>query len=319
LSAVIPGRAPRDPHILVRTDGLTKRYGGRTAVDPLDLEVRRGDVFALLGPNGSGKTTTIGMLLGLVRPTAGRAEIFGLRVPEDLPLILRRIGAIVEIPTFYPHLSGRDNLRAFARVLGVAKVAERVDAALAQVDLAERGGDKFAAYSLGMKQRLGIAAALLNDPELLILDEPTNGLDPAGMVQVRELIRRLGQEGRTVILCSHLLHEVEQVCDHAAILQAGRAIARGPVAELRHGPRGLELQTPDRDRAAEALLRLDWVKGVTPVRLDAGPGLFVQTAPERAYDLSAALAQQGIYLSLLRPRQASLEDVFLDLTDTPSA
>src|SRR5439155_19057220 len=175
----------------------------------------------------------------------------------------------------------------------------------------ERGGDKFSTYSLGMKQRLGIAAALLNDPELLILDEPTNGLDPAGMVQVRELIRRLGQEGRTVILCSHLLHEVELVCDQAAILQAGRSIAQGPVAELRRGPRGIELQTPDRDRAAAVLLELDWVKRVTPLRLDSGPGLVVQAAPERAYEVSAALAQQGIYLSLLRPRQASLEDIFL--------
>src|SRR5207249_4343469 len=147
-----------------------KRYGSRTAVDGLDLEVRRGEVFALLGPNGSGKTTTIGMLLGLVRPTDGRAEVFGLRVPEDLPAILRRVGAIVEIPTFYPHLSGRDNLRAFARVLGVSDVDGQVQTALTQVDLAERGGDKFSTYSLGMKQRLGIAAALLNDPELLILD-----------------------------------------------------------------------------------------------------------------------------------------------------
>jgi ABC-2 type transport system ATP-binding protein len=309
----------RRGEILVRTFGLTKRYGARTAVDGLDLDVRRGDVFALLGPNGSGKTTTIGMLLGLVRPTAGRAEIFGLSVPDDLPAILRRVGAIVEIPTFYPHLSGRDNLRAFARVLGVADAEKSVAAALTQVDLEARGGDKFATYSLGMKQRLGIAAALLNDPELLILDEPTNGLDPAGMVQVRELIRRLGQQGRTVILCSHLLHEVEQVCDQAAILQGGRPIAQGPVADLRRGRRGIELQTPDRDRAAEALLDLDWVKGVTPVLLDTGPGLFVQVAPERAYEVSATLAQQGIYLSLLRPRQASLEDVFLDLTEAPSA
>src|ERR687883_672993 len=192
---------------LVETRGLTKKYGPHlVAVNGVSLTVRRGEVYGFLGPNGAGKTTTLRMLLGLIRPTSGAASVLG-RSPGD-PEGLTRVGALVESPAFYPYLSGRDNLRVIARYAGATRT--QVDAALAQVELSDRAHDKFSTYSQGMKQRLGVAAALLKDPELLILDEPTNGLDPAGMAEMRSLIRRLGSGRRTVLLSSHLLGEVEQ-------------------------------------------------------------------------------------------------------------
>ena len=208
---------------VIQTDGLTKRYGSLVAVDNLTLRVPCGEVFGLLGPNGSGKTTTIGMLLGLVRPSSGTRCLFGLESDGVTPETLRRVGAIVETPTFYPYLSGRANLKYFE---GISRRGSRdeVDRLLELVGLTGRAGSKFRTYSLGMKQRLGLAYALLGDPELLFLDEPTNGMDPAGMAEVRGLISRLGAEGRTILLSSHLLNEVEQVCDSVAILSNGRLI-----------------------------------------------------------------------------------------------
>ena len=200
--------------------GLTKRYKARTAVDGLDLAVRRGEVFGFLGPNGAGKTTVIAMILGLIRPDAGQITILGHDALRDCEAALRRVGAIVETPTFYPYLSGIDNLRALALARGGAP-AGRFAEVLALVGLQGRERDRFSSYSLGMKQRLGIAGALLHEPELLILDEPGNGLDPAGMVEIRELILRLAQEGQTIILCSHLLAEVQHVCDRVLILAQG--------------------------------------------------------------------------------------------------
>jgi ABC-2 type transport system ATP-binding protein len=313
------GREAAQREVVLRTTGLTKRFRRKVAVDGLDLEVYRGETFALLGPNGSGKTTTLGLVLGLLRPTAGKVEMLGGRVPQDLPAVLRRVGAIVEIPTFYPHLSGRDNLRAFAWTLGVADAAGRVQEALATVGLEDRARDKFHTYSLGMKQRLGIAAALLNDPELLVLDEPTNGVDPAGMVQIRELIRTLGRGGKTIILASHLLHEVEQVADRVAILNRGRLIHQGRLADFRRAHPGILLRTPDLDRARAALQRIPWVQGIDQIVEDGRTTLVVTAPAQRSYDLSAALGQQGIYLSELRVREATLEEVFLDLTVDPPA
>jgi ABC-2 type transport system ATP-binding protein len=210
----------------VHTEGLTKRYGNLTAVDALDLDVRAGEIYGFLGPNGAGKTTTLRMLLGLVRPTSGSIRVLG-----EPPGRHGGVGALIEGPAFYPYLSGRDNLRVLARYSGTH--AGRIDVALDLVDLAGRAGDRYGTYSLGMKQRLGMAAALLKDPRLLILDEPTNGLDPAGMADVRTLIRRLGAAGCTVLLSSHLLGEVQQICDRVGVIAGGRLVAESTVAELR--------------------------------------------------------------------------------------
>ena len=213
---------------LVETNDLTKTYGALTAVDRVSLSVWRGEVYGFLGPNGAGKTTTLRMLAGLVRPTAGSASVLGDQ--PGSPRALARTGVLIEAPRFYPYLSGRDNLRVVAHYAGVGD--RRVDLALDSVDLAGRGGDRYAGYSLGMKQRLGVAAALLKDPELLILDEPTNGLDPAGMRDMRALLRDLGERGHTVLLSSHLLAEVQQLCDRVGVISGGRLLAESTVDDL---------------------------------------------------------------------------------------
>src|SRR5918912_3256322 len=218
---------------LVETRGLTKKYGPRiVAVDRVSLEVKRGEVYGFLGPNGAGKTTTLRMLTGLLRPTAGFARVVGYGPGE--PAGLARLGALVEVPAFYPYLSGRDNLRLVADYAGVQR--SRIDAALSEVDLTERSGDRFRTYSTGMKQRLGVAAALRKEPELLILDEPTNGLDPAGMAEMRSFIRDLGRGDRTVLLTTHLLTEVEQICDRIGVIKKGTFVGKGPVDEVRGTP-----------------------------------------------------------------------------------
>jgi ABC-2 type transport system ATP-binding protein len=295
--------------LVVQTRGLTKRYddGAIVAVDDLDLRVRRGEVYGFLGPNGAGKTTTLRMLLGLVRPTAGDAQILG--APPGTPEGLARIGAMVEAPAFYPYLSGRDNLRVLARYAGVPE--RRVAAVLDQVKLTSRAGDRFAKYSLGMKQRLGVAAALLKDPELLILDEPTNGLDPAGMAEMREFIRSLGTGERTVLLSSHLMTEVEQVCDRVGVIRDGALIAEGTVDELR-GRAALRVRAEPLADAARLVGGLSGVAGVATVdgRLD------VTVDVNRAPAINRALVEAGIAVSELYAEQASLEDVFLELTTT---
>lgn len=231
---------------VIRTSGLTKRFGPRLAVDNVDLAVPAGHAFGLLGVNGAGKTTMIRMLLGLTRANSGRMWLLGLPVPERRAAALGRVGAIVEEPRFLAHLSGRDNLRAAAAFRSRA-AAMRIDAVLDRVGLTERAGDRVGGYSLGMRQRLGIARCLLNDPALLILDEPTNGLDPAGIREMRTLIRSFVAEGRTVVISSHLLDEVEKTCDLVAIIDRGRVVAQGPVLELTRGTsleeRFLELTT----------------------------------------------------------------------------
>ena len=298
-----------DPDVVLRTAGLTRRFGRLTAVADLDLEVSRGQVFGFLGPNGAGKTTTIGMILGLLRPTAGHVEMFGLDTRVHLRRALRRTGAIVESPTFYPHLSGRDNLRVFALLSGGVE-DKRLDEVLALVGLGERAGSKVRTYSLGMRQRLGIAAALVHDPDLVVLDEPTNGLDPAGMREIRQLIRELGQMGKTVFVSSHLLNEVEQMCDHVGILKAGRLLTHGSVSDMLQRGQALEMEVTDEDGAVRVLEGLDWVDAVT--RQDGR--LIVQAPRERAAELSKALAERQIYLSELRPRESTLEEFFLEVT-----
>lgn len=299
------------PATVVRTDGLTKRYrSGVVAVSGLDLRVREGEVYGFLGRNGAGKTTTLRMLAGLVRPTAGSVSVLGRRPGH--PSALAGIGTLIESPTLYPHLSGRDNLRLLARYAGVPR--SRVDEVLAEVGLAGRAKDRFRTYSLGMKQRLGVAAALLKRPRLLILDEPTNGLDPSGMADMRALVRAVVRGKRTVLLSSHLLGEVEQVCDRIGVIQEGRLVAEGTVEELRadSGPALLVVVEPV--GAAVGVLRgLPWVEDFS---VD-GRTIHVRTERHRAARLNEELVRAGVAVSELRPLARSLEDAFLELTDEP--
>jgi ABC-2 type transport system ATP-binding protein len=291
--------------LVIDTAELTRRYDDVLAVDRLALRVRRGEVYGFLGPNGAGKSTTLRMLLGLVRPTSGTAAVLG--APPGSPESLARIGAMIEAPAFYPFLSGRDNLRVLAGYAGVA--APRVDAVLAEVDLLPRAGDRVNGYSMGMKQRLGVAAALLKDPELLILDEPTNGLDPAGVAEMREFIRSLGRDGRTVLLSSHLMGEVEQVCDRVGVIRAGALVAEGTVDDLR-GQAGLRVRAEPVAAAARVIGAVPGVEAVS--RID---GLLdVTVDPAQAAAVNRALVEAGLDVSELYAAKASLEDVFLELT-----
>jgi ABC-type multidrug transport system ATPase subunit len=293
-------------NLVIETRALTKRYGDAiVAVDGLELRVRRGEVYGFLGPNGAGKTTTLRMLLGLVRPTSGTAVVLG--APPGSPDGLARIGSLVEAPAFYPYLSGRDNLRVLAGYAGVGE--DRVTAVLGEVGLSDRAADRSSTYSLGMKQRLGVAAALLKDPELLILDEPTNGLDPAGMAEMRAFIRSLGAGGRTVVLSSHLMGEIEQVSDRVGVIRAGSLVAEGTVEELR-GRAGLRVRAQPQAEAARLIGGLPDVDAVTSV--DGVIDVTVDTA--RAAAINRALVEAGIAVSELYAQKASLEDVFLELT-----
>jgi ABC-2 type transport system ATP-binding protein len=297
---------------VIEVAGLRKEYrrlrgSPRMAVDELDFAVPQGGVFGFLGPNGAGKTTTIRCLLGLVAPTAGTCRLLGVDVGE-LHRVVGRVGAIVETPALFPTMSGRRNLELLGRLEGIG--ARRVNATLEQVGLAERADDLVKRYSLGMRQRLGLAAALLKDPEVLILDEPANGLDPAGIKEVRELLRDLGGEGRTVFVSSHLLSEVRQTCDQVAILARGRCVAAGPVAQVlssAHGV-GLLVRVGDLERGRAVL---------TAAGIQATPDgemLRVALPPEEAATVTKALAAEGLYLTELRPDEADLETVFLELT-----
>jgi ABC-type multidrug transport system ATPase subunit len=298
-------------HFVIETNELSKRYGGRiVAVDRLNMRVRRGEVYGFLGPNGAGKTTTLRMLLGLIRPTSGSALVLGAR--PGSPGGLSRIGALIETPTFYPVLSGRDNLRMLARYAGVP--ATRIDHALEQVELTARAGDRFRTYSLGMKQRLGIAAALLKDPELLILDEPTNGMDPAGMAEMRTFIRSLGRGRRTVLLSSHLMSEVEQICDRVGVISKGTLVGEGTVDELR-GRESIWVRAEPLDEAERLVDGLEAVEDVA--RHDGG--LRITADPAAAPGINRALVEAGIAVGELRPQRASLEKVFLELTQAEEA
>ena len=298
----------------ILTEGLTKRFGPRTVVDGVDLHVYPGEIFGFLGPNGAGKTTTIAMLLALVRPTSGRAMVLGYDVQRQPVQALRGVGAMVEAPSFYPYLSGRDNLRVLARADGQSDA--RVTAALDMVELTGHAGAKFKVYSQGMRQRLGIAAALLRDPQVVILDEPTNGLDPAGQLEIRELISTLAQSGRTIFLSSHMLHEVEQLCARVAILKDGRVIAMGAVDELLRRGRGVLVRVAgDRARALELLRGVDWISGVEP-RADA---LLVDAPAGRAAEINELLTSHAIPVAEIRGYEARLEDFFLEVTRDSSA
>jgi ABC-type multidrug transport system ATPase subunit len=297
--------------LVIETNALSKRYGERIlAVDRLELRVRRGEVYGFLGPNGAGKTTTLRMLLGLVRPTSGGALVLGAR--PGSPQSLARLGALIETPAFYPFLSGRDNLKVLARHAGAPET--RIEQVLHEVDLAARGSDRFGTYSLGMKQRLGIAAALLKDPELLILDEPTNGMDPAGMAEMRTFIRELGRGRRTVLLSSHLMAEVEQIADRVGVISRGKLVGEGTVEELR-GRESLWVRAEPLEKAERLVSELRAVEGVA--RTDGG--LRIATDPAAAAAINRALVEAGIAVAELRPERVSLEKVFLELTQEEAA
>lgn len=293
---------------VVQTENLTKRYGSDiTAVDNLDLTVLRGEVYGFLGPNGAGKTTTLRILLGLIKPTSGKAVVLGAGPGEFSGL--SKVGSLVETPAFYPYLSGWNNLWAVSGHSGERASKDRIEEVLEQVKLKDRSGDKFKKYSLGMKQRLGVAAALLKDPELLILDEPTNGLDPKGMAEMRDLIRSLGQGERTVLLSSHLMGEVEQICDRVGVIRKGELVAEGTVEELR-GTKGLLVKAEPLDEAAKVVSKMSWVEGSQI----EGEYLRISTDPERAREIGRALFRADVDLLELRPAQHSLEEVFFQLT-----
>ena len=292
-----------------RAVALSKAYGKRLAVDHLDLQVDRGELFGFLGPNGAGKTTTIRMALGLVAPTNGSVEILGLEVRHNRSKVLPRVGALVESPALYGYMSGRNNLRAFADLLG--GVAEkRIDEVLEIVSLTGRDKDKVKTYSMGMKQRLGLAIALLNDPDLLILDEPANGLDPAGIVEMRDLLRNLAADGKTVFISSHVLSEVQQICTRVAIINHGKLVRVAPVAELLDSPGEFEIQVDSPDALVVALRLQPWGQ---EARVEHG--LVITRAPEgRGRNLIGFLVQNGHNPDTVSERQRDLEDIFLSLT-----
>jgi ABC-type multidrug transport system ATPase subunit len=294
--------------VVLQTRGLTKHFGPVRAVDGVDLAVRHGEVFGFLGPNGSGKTTTIGMLLGLIHPTAGQAELFGERVSPQHTRPLRRVGALVGAPGLVPYLSGRDNLHLLARLHPQVKNGQ-VDAVLAQTGLSGAARRKVKGYSTGMKQRLGLAAALVHQPELLILDEPTNGLDPAGMREMRDLISNLSARGVTVFLSSHLLHEVEQICDRVAVLKDGKVVAQGAVGELLAKEPVLRVRVASPQAAVEALRSLPGVSHLS------ANGACIEVRGPRPEAVIAHLVACGLAPSEARQERPDLESLFLQLTD----
>ena len=334
--AAVNGAAPP---VVLRTERLTKHFGRLPAVNNLNLEVRQGDVFGLLGPNGSGKTTTLGMILGLIWPNAGQVFLFGNPMTDDhlRRAALQRIGAIVEQPAFYPYLTASENLLGVAIFAGLPDddtTSARIEEVLMQVGLAARARDAYRKYSLGMKQRLGIAAALLTNPEMIILDEPTNGLDPAGMVEVRALITQLAQRGITVLLSSHLLHEVQQVCTRVAILKQGALLAQGTVVDLLASQSGIQLgfSQPDLLPKAASILQdatgaeAPWLRGTRYIQPEPGawipPGgwlLLVDAPLDHAAEVNALLGAQGVYAAEVRRREASLEQFFLAVTTAQPA
>jgi len=281
------------PDTIIRTNALTKRF--RTirreviAVDNLSIEVPRGSIYGFLGPNGSCKTTTIGMLLGLIRPSSGTIELFGIEAAKRLPELLTRTSSVLENSPMYPYLSGRDNLEVFARMKGV-KSKQRIDEVLDQVGLSNKANNQARTYSLGMRQRLSIAMALLNDPELIVLDEPTNGLDPSGIIEIRQLISQLGQQGKTIFLSSHLLHEVEQVCNHVAVLNRGKVIAQGSVNQLISKGKTLQLKVSELPGATSLLANIEWI---TSIETDHDY-VYVGAEEEKYADINDLLVKGGI-------------------------
>jgi ABC-type multidrug transport system ATPase subunit len=298
--------------LVVESAGLTKRYGSgsdsRLAVDGVSMTVRRGEVYGFLGPNGAGKTTTLRMILGLIRPTAGSVRVLG--EAAGLPHVTERVGALIEGPGFFPYLSGLDNLRVLARYRGLPD--EVAQDALGRVDLARRGSDRYKSYSLGMKQRLGVAAALMGDPELIVLDEPTNGLDPAGMADMRALVVDLARGGQTVILSSHLLAEVQEICDRVGVINDGRLLSESTVAELRGGTT-LRVRATPVDRALAVAMRLAGDDGVHLTEA----GLVLDLSANAAPALTRELVAAAVDVHEVAAVERTLEEVFFAMTRNP--
>jgi ABC-type multidrug transport system ATPase subunit len=313
-SAAAPHQ-PSTQEVAVRTSGLTRSFGKETAVDSVDLAVPYGAIYGFLGPNGSGKTTTIRMLLGLLSADAGEIEVLGRAMPRSTAQVLPRVGALIEGPAFHPYITGKQNLRRLDVSDATADPGtsrERIGAALSRVGLTAAAGKKYRNYSLGMKQRLGLAAALLQPRDLLILDEPTNGLDPQGTREVRKLVRELATDGTTVLVSSHLLSEIEQVATHVGMMSAGRLVRQGTLAEvLADGVPSVRITTPDLDAARATMLHL----GLRTVA--RGPDdqtLLARLGPVAAEDLARALVQAGVRLRGMNVERPDLEDLFVSLT-----
>jgi len=308
--------SPSDGSVALSVRGLTKHFGKRVVIEGLDLSVPRGCAFGCLGPNGAGKTTLIRTVLGLTRPNAGKIHVLGYEMPRARVTALQQVGAIVDEPRFHGYLSGLENLEILAAARG-GRAAERIWPALERVGLADRATERVAKYSMGMRQRLGVASCLLGDPQLLVLDEPMNGLDPAGMLEFRELIREFVSEGRTVVLSSHLLDEVQKTCDYVAILDRGRVVVQGRIEDLvRQQAAGIRVICDDAGRAASLLTGLEGIDAAVP---DGSNSLIVRVVvnwqPESmASAVNCYLVQSGIAVSGLWVERASLEDRFLELT-----
>jgi ABC-2 type transport system ATP-binding protein len=307
---------PSGSSLAVLTEGLTKRFGDRTVVDGVNLAIPRGSVCGFVGPNGAGKTTTIRMLLGLIRPSSGTGSVLGESL-ADPARYLPKVGALIEAPAFYPPLSGRDNLKVLASVGRIP--ASAIGPALERTGMSARAGDKYRSYSLGMKQRLGIAAALLPGPELLILDEPTNGLDPAGIVEMRGLIRSFARDGITVVVSSHLMSEIEQVCDFIVMIRGGRLVHQGPVAELAAGQRPDIVVAPEHAEDLEPLVRVFEAAGLAATASPADGTAVVLASGVSAAELNRLAARRRITLRRISERTRSLEDVFFQLTGADTA
>ncbi|HEU5268684.1 MAG TPA: ATP-binding cassette domain-containing protein [Jatrophihabitans sp.] len=304
-----------EPGLAVATSGLTRRFGRQVAVDGVDLAVPRGSVYGFLGPNGSGKTTTIRMLLGLLRPNSGAIELLGRPMPDALAGVLPRVGALIEGPAFQPYLTGAANLRRLDRSDATADPAsstERITAALARVGLTAAAGKKYRNYSLGMKQRLGLAAALLKPRELLVLDEPTNGLDPQGTREVRNLIRTLAGEGITVLVSSHLLAEIEQIASHVGIMSGGRLLRQGQLHEvLSAGEAIVRITTPDQAETVRLLHQLQLADIGQDQQTGSVTARLGDLAPE---EIPAALVHAGVRLTGFAVERPHLEELFVSLT-----
>jgi len=309
-TAMEPPAGSSGPPTVLAAHDLGKRFGSKVAVEHLNLEVHAGEIFGFLGPNGAGKTTTMRMALGLIRPSSGWVEVFGQDVAQHGASVLPKVGPLVETPALYLHLSGRDNLKVFAAPLGGVS-ASRIEALLELVDLSERQRDKVGTYSLGMRQRLGLAISLLHDPELLVLDEPANGLDPAGIKSIRSLLRELRDSGKTVFLSSHVLGEVERLCDRVAILRRGQLIQVGPIEDFRDSTGPFVVDVEDAQGALDLLHCQPWGQSA---RLDAQGRIVTEAPGGRGRELNIVLSRAGFVPDAIGQQQRDLEEIFLELT-----
>jgi ABC-type multidrug transport system ATPase subunit len=300
----------RSSEVVLHLQNLTKKYGERLAVDNLSLDIHRGDIFGFLGPNGAGKTTTIRMLFGLITPTSGNVTILGKALETNRTQVLPRVGALIETPALYLYMSGRDNLRAVGASLGGVPNA-RIDAVLDIVGLRGRQKDRVRTYSLGMKQRLGVAIALLQDPEILVLDEPANGLDPAGIVEIRDLMHNLAAEGKTVFISSHILSEVRQICTRVAIISQGKLVTETTIEDLLRGEGKFRVQVENTQEALFLIKQEPWGKDA---QLDEHNAIITHAPDNRGRDLNLFLVRAGFAPDSLSEATQDLEKIFLELT-----